>query len=107
MMLCPQAKGSGNMSNNVSERLMAAITKSELSYVDLEKLSGVPKSAINRYASGATDKIPIDRLALIAKALNVDPAYLMGWQDATVTKKKPKGVRIPLISTKKKACYLL
>lgn len=85
------------MSNNVSERLMAAITKSELSYVDLEKLSGVPKSAINRYASGATDKIPIDRLVLIAKALNVDPAYLMGWQDATVTKKKSKGVRIPVL----------
>lgn len=49
-------------------------------YVGLEKETGIPKSALQRYATGATEKIPIERLKLIADALETTPAYLMGWE---------------------------
>ncbi len=65
----------------ISERLHDVIEEKEISYEELEKLSGVPKSAIHRYAKGGTDKIPIDRLDNIAKALNISAAWLMGWEE--------------------------
>ena len=64
-----------------SQRILALITEADLSYGQLAKLTGIPKSALQRYATGETDKIPIDRLVLIAKALQVSPAYLLGWDE--------------------------
>lgn len=87
----------------ISERLNLAIQQSGRSYRDLSIMSGVPKSAIQRYASGGTDKIPIDRLNALANALGVDAAYLMGWDGAPdVTPPAPdlipvRRVRIPLL----------
>lgn len=65
-----------------SQRLTETIRKSNLSFGDLAKMTGIPKSAVHRYASGETDKIPLDRMELLAKALNCDPAYLIGWVDS-------------------------
>ena len=42
-------------------------------------MTGIPKSAIQRYTSGETDKIPIDRVILMSEAMGIDPAYVMGW----------------------------
>ena len=44
-------------------------------------MTGIPKSAIQRYATGETEKIPLDRLELLAQALGISSAYLMGWED--------------------------
>ena len=43
-------------------------------------MTGVPKSTLQRYATGETTAIPLDRLETIAKATSVSPAYLMGWE---------------------------
>lgn len=67
-----------------SKRILAAIEKSELSYGELSKVTGIPKSALQRYATGETEKVPIDRIELIAKATGVTSAYLMGWEDARI-----------------------
>ncbi len=66
-----------------SQRILELITKKEISYGQLAKMTGIPKSALQRYATGQTDKIPIDRVVLLAKALGVQPAYLMGWDNAS------------------------
>lgn len=42
---------------------------------------GVNRSTICRYESGYIEKMPIDILKPIAKALNTTPEYLMGWED--------------------------
>ena len=60
-----------------------SIKQKNLSYYDLEKKTGIPKSALQRYATGETPKIPLDRLELIAKALGCTPSYLMGWEKET------------------------
>lgn len=59
-----------------AKRLSIAIEKSGLSYPELEKLTGIPKSSLQRYATGATKKIPIDYMEKMADALNIDAKYL-------------------------------
>lgn len=66
---------------DVSEKLSRIIKQKEISYRELSNMTGIAKSAIQRYASGETAKIPIDRLKPLAQALGVSPAYLMGWED--------------------------
>ena len=64
----------------LSDRLLKAITDAGYSYGELAKLTGIPKSAIQRYATGGTEKPPSDRLALLARHTGVSAAYLMGWE---------------------------
>ena len=47
-----------------AKRLSNAIEKSGLSYPELEKLTGISKSSLQRYATGVTKKIPIDCLEI-------------------------------------------
>lgn len=67
--------------NEISRRILSEMQKKELSYTDLSKLTGVSKSTLQRYVTGGTDKIPINRVEAIAKGLGVSAAYLMGWTD--------------------------
>lgn len=62
-----------------SEKLAAALHEKNMSIRELSERTGIPKSAIQRYTSGDTEKIPIDRMKAMAEALSIDPAYIMGW----------------------------
>lgn len=64
-----------------AERINKAIKDKGISYAELEKITGVSKSALQRYASGETKKIPIDAIEKIAAATNTDARYLMCWED--------------------------
>ena len=70
------------MQNKISQNLKQAIDKSGLTLIELEKKTNISKSAIQRYASGITDKIPIDAVMAIADVTNVPAMELMGWNDA-------------------------
>lgn len=53
----------------------------------LEKLAnqvGVSRQTIQRYESGVITNIPSEKIELIAKALDVTPGYLMGWEDEKI-----------------------
>lgn len=67
------------MKNKIAERLSEAINRSGLSYREIAELSKVPKSAVQRYANGETEKIPVERLKAIAAAIGENSAYIMGW----------------------------
>lgn len=73
-----------------SERIKALIDKSGLSYVDLEKVTGIKKSSLQRYASGVTTKIPLDVIEKLARAFNVSQEYLMGWDENNDSPSEPK-----------------
>lgn len=73
--------------SDISERLYQAILSKNYSYGDMAKLTGIPKSAIQRYATGETEKIPLDRLKKMAAVLDVSSSYLMGWDESTSTVK--------------------
>lgn len=63
---------------DISKRILYAICKSQLTYRELEDLTGIPSSNLQRYANCKTSKISVDVLIAIAKATNISFAYLMG-----------------------------
>ena len=69
-----------------SERIKSLIEQSGRSYQELEVVTGIKKSSLQRYASGVTTKIPLDVIEKLANAFNVSQEYLMGWE---VKEKKP------------------
>lgn len=71
--------------SEISDRILNKMNNASISYGQLSKDTGIPKSALQRYATGETEKIPIDRLEKIARALHTTPAYLMGWEDESGT----------------------
>lgn len=79
---------SQNELKQISERLQKAMSNSNLSYGDIAKKTNIPKSAIHRYISGKTPKIPLDRLKELAKALGVSAAWVMGWENENESKEK-------------------
>ncbi len=60
-----------------AKRLLSLIQKSGLSYGALSERTGIPKSAIQRYATGATTKIPADRAVLFARELGSSAAWIL------------------------------
>ena len=72
-----------------SERIKALVEKSNLSYQELEKLTGIKKSSLQRYASGATTKIPLDVIEKLSVAFNVSQEYLMGWDEKKDSPSEP------------------
>lgn len=68
-----------NSTKEVAARLMAAIKKAGLSYGELSLMTQIPKSAIQRYATGETEKIPLNRISALASALNTTASALLGW----------------------------
>ena len=64
-----------------SERIKALVEGSNMSYQEIEKLTGIKKSSLQRYASGATTKIPMDVFEKLSAAFNVSQEYLLGWDE--------------------------
>lgn len=67
--------------DQIAKRIYDTMRAQGLSYAELSCKTGISKSALQRYATGITPKIPMDRIEKIAEALDVSPAYLMGWED--------------------------
>ena len=65
----------------IIKRLKQAIDESGLTYSQLESKTGISKSALQRYATGMTKKIPVDTIGAIAQVLNVSAAWIMGWSE--------------------------
>ena len=57
-------------------RLNALMEEKNLTYIELEKKTGVAKSSIQRYLSGETAKIPIDFFEKVAIVTNTPVEYL-------------------------------
>ena len=73
-----------------SERIKSLIEQSGMSYQELEKLTGIKKSSLQRYASGVTTKIPLDVIEKLANAFNVSQEYLMGWEEKKNSPSEPQ-----------------
>lgn len=68
--------------SEISKRLLQLIEDNDISYGELSKKTNIPKSALQRYATGETEKIPITRIEVIAKALNTTAQFIMGWDES-------------------------
>lgn len=93
--------------SEISTRLKDLIDRKRLSYRELAELTKIPKAALQRYATGATEKIPLPRIEALAKVLGTTSAYLIGWSDQedaasgamSAIIPMPKTTRIPLVGT--------
>lgn len=93
-----------NKNTDMAIRILKSMSEKNVSYGELSSMTGIPKSALQRYATGATEKIPLPRVEMIANALNISAAYLMGWEDSSETTPSnlipmPGKQKIPLVGT--------
>ncbi len=73
----------------IQSKLLSAFDSSKLTYDELAKRTKLPKSALHRYLNGDTAKIPIDRLCLICRELDIDAAELLGWKSPVSIRSLP------------------
>lgn len=64
---------------NTAEKIALAIKNSNLSYRELERLTGLSKTTIKRYANCEIKKVSIDATQKIAQATHSDARELLGW----------------------------
>lgn len=69
--------------DEISERIRAILEEKNISYGELSTQTGIPKSTLQRYATGRTEKIPTDKLVKIAIALGVSPLSLADFDTAS------------------------
>jgi transcriptional regulator with XRE-family HTH domain len=67
--------------SQIVKRLSEVIQSSHKTYAELEMMTGIPRSTLQRYATGQTRKIPIAEVEIIARAVKILPSTIMGWQD--------------------------
>ena len=66
--------------SNVSERLSEIMNEKHISCRKLSDMTGITKSSVNNYANGSRS-IPLDKLQIMANALGVSAAWIIGWAD--------------------------
>lgn len=80
----------------IGERIRQQRESVDITQHELGRLCGVTKQTIYKYETGIITNIPMDKIALIAKALHVTPAYLMGWTQGSNIPTSPIH-RIPIL----------
>ena len=85
----------------IKDRLRKALMLRDMSQQDLADITGIPKSSISQYISGYT-KPKADRIYLMAKALSVKEAWLLGYdvdmeRDVSPHIPTEHGVKIPVL----------
>lgn len=72
-----------------SKRMKQSREKQGMTLAELGKKIGKTEATVQRYESGNIKNLKNDTIENIAKALNVNPAYLMGWIDNNEQQEKP------------------
>ena len=67
--------------NERAARIKKLIDESGKSYRELEEITGVTRSTLQRYATGTTSKIPMDVVQRLEEAFGVPRGYIMGWDE--------------------------
>ena len=65
----------------IGEKIKSAREAARLTQTELGAACGTTKQTIYKYETGTVTNIPLDRLELIAKAVDVPAAELMGWTE--------------------------
>ena len=68
------------MNNILIDRIKKILNERNMSKAELSRLTGISNSSLSEYLSGKYEPKQ-DKIALIAKALQISPAWLMGFDD--------------------------
>lgn len=80
------------MTDDIGVRIKARRKDVGMTQEELGKKIGVTKATINKYETGVVINMKRPTIEKIAKALDVDPGYLMGWNDNTTSAHTNNGV---------------
>lgn len=69
----------------IGQRIKALREQKSISQIELAEKMGVSKQNLYKYENGIISNIPSDKIEAAAAALETSPAYLMGWEDFTVS----------------------
>ena len=69
----------------IGQRIKALREQKGFSQIELAEKIGVSKQNLYKYENGIISNIPSDKIEAAAAALETSPAYLMGWEDSTVS----------------------
>lgn len=83
--------------NNIVKRIKKRRLELKYSFQDLADKTNMSKSTLQRYETGSIRNLPLDKLEVLASALQTTPSYLMGWDEVKKEPKK-KGIKIPVLS---------
>lgn len=64
---------------NIAEAFLAEMKHLDISYDELTRRTGIPKSSLHRYFTGETGKFPVNLVLPISSALGLDPVKALGW----------------------------
>lgn len=84
------------MNNELIKRLKVVMDTKEISAAELSRLSGIRASSISDYLNAKYEPKQ-DKIDLMARALNVSPAWLMGYNTEESPTRHAKGIRIPVL----------
>lgn len=70
-----------NNMNSIIKRIKKRRKELGFSYQDLADKTKMSKSTLQRYETGAIKNIPLDKLEVLASALEISPAYLLGIEE--------------------------
>lgn len=59
-----------------------------LTYEALGNMVGVGKSTVRKWETGMIENMRRDNIIALSKALDISPAYLMGWEEKSVSNKE-------------------
>lgn len=79
--------------NKVGERIKEYRQKLNYSLKDLEKLTGISSSSLQRYETISAGRLSTEKLTIIAEALNTTPGVLMGWESPEFPLKKMTAIQ--------------
>ena len=66
---------------NIMNRIQSRRLELKLSYQDLASKTNMSKSTLQRYETGSIKNMPVDKLGIIATALDVSPLWLLGFDE--------------------------
>jgi transcriptional regulator with XRE-family HTH domain len=95
-----------NSKSSLKNRLYEAMTIRGKKAVDLTRDLGIPKSAVSQYLSGKSQNMDSERLYTIAKYLDVDEPWLLGFDvpmERTTETKKEQSTEFDGLSENRKA----
>lgn len=66
---------------SIGEKIKCRRKELNLTMLDVAKLTGVSEATVSRWESGDIANMRRHRIIALANALQVSPAYLMGWEE--------------------------
>lgn len=73
------------MENEISRKIKQLRQERNMTLEQVANIVGVGKSTVRKWETGMIVNMKRDKIALLAKALDTTPAYLMGWKEKEQT----------------------